>query len=45
MRAIPMSVRERIVQLYNRGKSTREIAEIFGFCIAAIRRVRQQYKD
>ena len=45
MRAIPVSVRERIVQLYDRGKSTREIAEIFGFCIAAVRRVRQQYKD
>jgi transposase len=40
-----MSVRERIVQLYDRGKSTREIADIFGFCIAAVRRVRQQYKD
>ena len=45
MRAIPVSVRERIVQLYDRGKSTREIADIFGFCIAAVRRVRQQYKD
>jgi transposase len=44
MRAIPVSVRERIVQLYDRGKSTREIADIFGFCIAAVRRVRQQYK-
>ena len=40
-----MSVRERIVQLYDRGKSTREIADVFGFCIAAVRRVRQQYKD
>lgn len=45
MRAIPVSVRERIVQLYDRGKSTREIADVFGFCIAAVRRVRQQYKD
>jgi transposase len=45
MRAIPISVRERIVQLYDRGKSTKELAEIFGFCIAAIRRVRQQYQD
>jgi transposase len=45
MRAIPISVRERIVQLYDRGKSTREIADGFGFCIAAVRRVRQQYKD
>lgn len=45
MRAIPVSVRERIVQLYDRGKSTQEIADAFGFCIAAVRRVRQQYKD
>lgn len=40
-----MSIRERIVQLYDRGKSTGEIADVLGFCIAAIRRVRQQYKD
>lgn len=45
MRAIPIPVRERIMQLYDRGKSTREIADVFGFCIAAVRRVRQQYKD
>src|SRR6185312_2563207 len=45
MRAIAVSMRERILQLYDRGKSTREIAEVFGFCIAAVRRVRQQYKD
>lgn len=45
MRAIPILVRERIMQLYDRGKSTREIADVFGFCIAAVRRVRQQYKD
>jgi transposase len=38
-------VRERILRLYDRGKSTREIAEVFGFCIAAVRRVRQHYKD
>ena len=45
MRAIPMPVRERIMQLYDRGKSTREIAEFLGFCLAAVRRVRQQYKE
>jgi transposase len=44
MRAIPVAVRERIVQLYDKGKSTREIAEVFGFCVAAVRRVRQQFK-
>lgn len=45
MRAIPLPVRERIVQLYERGKNTGEIAEAFGFCGAAVRRVRQQFKD
>jgi len=44
MRAIPVPVRERIVQLYEQGKSTREIAAFSGFCVAAVRRVRQQFK-
>jgi transposase len=37
-------VRERIIQLYERGKSTREIADFSGFCVAAVRRVRQQFE-
>jgi len=45
MRAISLPVRERILQLYGRGRSTREIAEFLGFCVAAVRRVRQQYKE
>jgi transposase len=45
MRAIPTPARERILQLYEQGKSTREIAEFFGFCVAAVRRVRQQFKE
>ena len=45
MRAIPVPVRERIIQLYEQGKSTREIAEFFGFCVAAVRRVRQQFQE
>src|ERR1700677_1053256 len=45
MRAMPMPVRERILQLYERGRSTREIAGFLGFCVAAVRRVRQQYKE
>lgn len=44
MRAIPVPVRERILQLYEQGKSTREIAAFSGFCVAAVRRVRQQFK-
>jgi transposase len=45
MRAIPLPVRRRILQLYERGKSTREIAEFSGYCVAAVRRVRQQFRQ
>ena len=45
MRAIPIPIRKRIVELYERGKSTREIAQFSGFCVAAVRRVRQQFRE
>jgi transposase len=45
MKAIPVSVRERILHLYDQGQSTREIAAHFGYCVAAVRRVRQQFKE
>lgn len=45
MKAIPVSVRERILQLYQQGKSTVEIAGFSGFCVAAVRRVRQQFRE
>jgi len=45
MTPIPVPVRRRILQLYERGKSTREIAQWFGFCVAAVRRVRQQFQQ
>jgi transposase len=44
MRAIPIPTRERILELYDRGRSTREIAQFSGFCVAAVRRVRQQFR-
>ena len=44
MKAIPVPMRQRILQLYDQGESTAEIAEFFGFCVAAVRRVRQQFK-
>src|ERR1035441_6386355 len=44
LRAIPIPVRERIIHLYEQGKSTAEIAAFSGFCVAAVRRVRQQFK-
>ena len=34
MMPIPVPVRQRIVQLYDRDKSTREIAQYCGFCVA-----------
>jgi len=37
-------MRQRIIHLYDQGKSTREISEFLGFCVAAVRRVRQQFK-
>src|ERR1017187_7114687 len=45
MRAIPIPIRKRILELYDGGKSTREIAQFSGFCVAAVRRVRQQFRE
>jgi len=45
MRAIPLPTRQRIIHLYEQGKSTRDISEFFGFCVAAVRRVGQQFKE
>jgi transposase len=44
MKAIPVAVRERILKLYDQGKGTAEIAASFGYCVAAVRRVRQHWK-
>lgn len=44
MKAIPVVVRERILKLYGQGKGTAEIAGSFGYCVAAVRRVRQHFK-
>ena len=44
MKAIPVPVRERIIQLYDQGKSTVEIAAFSGYCVAAVRRVRQYFQ-
>lgn len=45
MKAIPVVVRERILKLYDQGKATAEIAASFGYCVAAVRRVRQHFKS
>ncbi len=33
------------MELYQTGRSTREIAQFSGFCIAAVRRVRQRFQE
>ena len=43
MKSIPVTMRERILKLYDQGKSTVEIAEFCGYCVAAVRRVRQHF--
>lgn len=45
MEAIPVAVRKRIITLYDQGKKTRHIAEALGYCVAAVRRVRQHFKE
>jgi len=45
MKAIPVPVRERILYLYDQGRGTRDIADHLGYCVAAVRRVRQQFKE
>lgn len=44
VKAIPVPVRERILKLYDQGKGTAEIAAGLGYCVAAVRRVRQHCK-
>ncbi len=45
MKAIPVATRQRILELYEEGRSTEEIAEFLGFCVAAVRRVRQRFQE
>jgi transposase len=45
VKAIPVSARQRIIELYEQGKSTRDISAFLGYCVAAVRRVRQQFEE
>jgi transposase len=45
MQAIPVPLRKRIIELYEQGRSTQEIAQFSGFCVGAVRRVRQQFRE
>lgn len=44
VKAIPVGIRERILQLYGQGQGTAAIAASFGYSVAAVRRVRQHFK-
>jgi len=45
MEAIPVPVRRRIIELYDQAETTEEIAERTGYCVAAVRRVRQRFVE
>ncbi len=45
MHAIMIPIRKRILEFYEQGQSTREIGQFSGFCVAAVRRVRQQFRE
>ena len=45
MKAIPVAVRERIIHFYDKGDTTQEIASVLDYCVAAVRRVRQNFKQ
>jgi transposase len=45
MEPYPLSVRKRIIQMYRAGDSTEEIAGVFGYCVAGVRRIRQRFEE
>ena len=45
MEAIPLVMRRRIMALYEQDKSTTEISATLGYCQAAVRRVRQHFRE
>ena len=45
MEALPRRMRERIIELYGRGKKTHEIASALGTCRSGTRRIRQVLRE
>jgi len=45
MARYPAMVRKRIIELYNQGMTTQQIAELFGVGKAGVRRVKQRYRQ
>lgn len=45
MEPYPLSVRKRIVEKYQSGLETADIAEDYGYCIAGVRRIWQRFRE
>jgi transposase len=45
MEAYPLRIRQRIVELYQQGMKTKQIAELFGTCKSGTRRVKQYQRE
>jgi transposase len=45
MEPYPLSVRKRIVEKYQSGLDTTDIAEDYGYCVAGVRRVWQRFRE
>jgi transposase len=45
MEAYPMRLRERMIQLYDQGNQTHEIAEMLGTCRSGTRRIKQIHRE
>ena len=45
MEPYPRPIRQRIIALYDEGKPTKYIAELFGLCRSGVRRIRQRFRE
>jgi len=45
MEAYPLSIRKKIIEKYNAGLDTADIAQDFGYCVSGVRRIRQRFKE
>ncbi len=45
MEPYPLSVRKRIIEKYQSGLDTQDIAEDYGYCLAGMRRVWQRFRE
>jgi len=45
MEAYPLRLRKRVIELYEQGKQTHEIAQMLGTCKSGTRRIRQNLRE